>query len=494
MLPASSIKFRARHRIMTSKAQRIGMWSLLMINLAALGGIRNWAPMAETGLSSVFFLVLAVLAFFLPISLVSAELATSWPQSGGIYGWVKEAFGHRLGFLSIWLLWVENLIWYPTVLSFIVSTITYAFAPDLIHNKTYMVSLILLFFWGTTLVNLKGLRASSWLSFMGAVCGTFVPSILLILFGIFWFVKGGPIHISFSKEALVPELSSFSQLALLGSFIVSLLGIEMSAVHVADVKSPQKNYPKAIFLSALVVILFSLLGVLSIAIVVPHGKILLSAGCLQAFDFFLEAYGCRGLLPWIGIMIGLGALGSVSTWILGPSKGLIAAAREEDLPRFLRKVNGAGMPNSILFVQALLVSVFALLFFVLPSLNSAYWILLVLTTQLYLIIYLLLFASAIRLRYSQPEVSRPFRVLGGNVGIWAIGGVGFVSSLFALLVCFFPTSQIQPGNEIFYISFLMGAILLVSLLPFWISRRKIKAIQADSNSDVLLQKEPADCS
>ena len=107
----------------------ISIFTLVMINLAAIGSIRNWPTIAETGFSSIFFFLLAALVFFLPTALVSAELATGWPKIGGIFVWVREAFGKRLGFLAIWLLWVENVIWYPTILSFIAATVAYTFDP-----------------------------------------------------------------------------------------------------------------------------------------------------------------------------------------------------------------------------------------------------------------------------------------------------------------------------------------------------------------------------
>ena len=122
----------------------ISIFTLVMINLAAIGSIRNWPTIAETGLSSIFFYLLAALIFFLPTALVSAELATGWPKIGGIFIWVREAFGQRLGFLAIWLLWIENVIWYPTILSFIAATLAYIIDPAWGSNKTYIVLPLLL--------------------------------------------------------------------------------------------------------------------------------------------------------------------------------------------------------------------------------------------------------------------------------------------------------------------------------------------------------------
>jgi amino acid transporter len=442
------------------------VWGLIMINLAALGGIRAWAPMAECGFPVVFFLILACLVFFLPVALVAAELATALPKAGGVYVWVKEAFGHRLGFLAIWLLWIENVMWYPTVLSFIASTVTFVFDPSLIHNPFYTVALVLAIFWATTLINLKGVKVSTWLSSLGAICGTFIAGGLIVIFGLIWFFKNEPTQISFDWKNWLPQTASFSQWALFAGVILSFLGIEMSAVHASEVKNPQRNYPRAIFLSALFVILFSVLGVLSIAMVVPHDQIVLSAGGLQAFSLFFESFGLTSLLPIMSLIIALGALGSMSTWIVGPCVGLIAAAKEEDMPAFLKATNRHGVPQNILLFQAILVSILASLFLFMPTVNSAYWVFVVLTTQLYLMMYILLFAAGIKLRYKRPDLVRPFKI-PGKVGVmWCVGGVGILSAAFTAIVGFSPPSQIAPGQGWGYVLFLGAAILFFTALPF----------------------------
>jgi amino acid transporter len=435
--------------------------------------------MAECGSLFLFFLILGMVTFFLPLSLVAAELATALPQAGGVYNWVKKAFGHHLGFLAVWLLWIENVFWYPLVLSFIVSTLTFAFSPALIHNKLYMILSILAIIWGVTWVNLRGIQTSARLSSLGAICGTFIPSILLIAFGGLWFFHGKPFATSLSPANWLPEFSSFSELALFGGVIISLLGMEMSAVHATDVQHPQKTYPKAILFSGIFTIFFSALGVFSITMVIPKEQIISTAGCLQAFELFLEDFGLRFFLPVVAVIIALGALGSMSTWILGPCRGLIAAARSEDLPSFFKKINSQGVPKNLLITQAVLVSVLSCLFALMPTLNIAYWILITLTTQSYLVMYLLLFAAALRLRYKHPALPRPFKVPGGQLGMWLCSCLGFASSLVALLVCFIPFPQIPQDMRTSYIASLALFLLLISSVPFLVSRyRKGKATLA----------------
>jgi amino acid transporter len=141
--------------------------------------------------------------------------------------------------------------------------------------------------------------------------------------------------------------------------------------------------------------------------------------------------------------------------------------------------NSNGVPKNFLIVQAVFVSLLSFVFLFMPTVNSAYWVFMVLVTQLYLIMYLLLFGAAIKLRYTHAHVPRPFSVPGGIKGMWILGSIGFASSVFALLVCFFPPAQIPAGDGTIYIASLIAAIALFVGLPFWISKyRARKALES----------------
>ena len=178
-----------------------------MINVAALGSVKNWPFTAEYGVASLFYFVVASLLFFFPVSLISAELATGWPKKGGVYLWVKEAFGPKWGFLAVWLQWIENVVWYPTVLSFTAATIAYIIDPSLSENATYTIITVLVLFWGATLVNLFGMKTSGWISNLGGICGTLIPGAVIIVLGITYFASGMPRHVDFSVGSLVPRFS-----------------------------------------------------------------------------------------------------------------------------------------------------------------------------------------------------------------------------------------------------------------------------------------------
>lgn len=440
---------------------------IAMINVAAVCNIKNFPLLAEYGLSIILFLVLSAIFFFIPVAFVSAELASAWPNRG-VYTWVKTALGPRLGFLAIWLQWISNVIWYPTILSFIAGTLAYIIDPKLASNNLYIMSVILVAFWTATFINFLGMRVSGWISSITALFGTILPIALIIILGGVWIFGDHPVQISFNWKGVFPDLASINQLVLLSGVLLGLSGLEMSAVHARNVRDPRHDYPKGIFLSALLIMIFSILGAIAIAAIVPSKEIELASGGMEAFSYLFDAFATPWMTPLIAIVTTIGALGMMSTWIAGPSRGLLATAEHGDLPPIFQKENRAGMPTNLLIVQASIVSILSLIFLFMPTVNSSYWALVALASIFYQVMYILMFISAIILRHKHPLLERPYRIPFGNAGIWIVSLFGMIGASFGLFFGFFPPSQFSIGKLLFFESFLIGATILFCAIPFLI--------------------------
>ncbi|HIJ36204.1 MAG TPA: amino acid permease [Deltaproteobacteria bacterium] len=447
-------------------AKTLGVFSIAMINLAIIYSIRGLPLLAEEGTAAGFYLLVSAVFFLIPVAFISAELATAWPPRGpgGIYVWVRQALGGRWGFVAIWMQWSENVIWFPTVLSFIGATIAYIFMPNLANNKIYMLTTILLIYWAGTFANFRGMKTSAWISTSGVIA-TMISTLLIIGLGIAWLVSGSPLQVDLSWHAMLPDLTNLNSLVFLAGVMVITSGIEVSAVHEGDVSDPGRVFPRAILLSAVISFCALLLGAMGIAFVVPAKEISLVAGVMEAFEKFFAAYHIKWLVPAVAVLIVVGSIGEVAAWILGPSKGLLVTARDGLLPPFFQRCNENRVPVAILWVQAFIVTGLVLVFLLMPTINSAYWILTALTAQIYLIMYILLFVAGIVLRYKEPDTPRPFRVPFGNAGMWFLGILGMIGAIFTLFIGFLPPSQINEGNLYFYEAFLIAGMLVMILLP-----------------------------
>jgi len=439
-----------------------------MMNVAIIMSLRGLPLMAKEGFSLVFYLLFSILVFLIPTSLVSAELATGWPEHGGVYRWVKEALGDHAGFLAIWLQWIQNVIWYPTILAFAAGSLAYLFLdPGLAQNKLYTVLVILGVYWGATFINFKGIRASGWVTTLAVLMGTIFPAVLLLVLAAIWIFQGGSLALA-QGGSFIPDLSEFSNVSFLAGIVLLFAGMEVTAVHASEVKNPKTDYPKAIFFSAGLIFVIFLLGSLSIALLIPSSEISLTAGMMQGFKDILEKLHLGFLVPVTGFLVAFGALGGVTAWIIGPSKGLYSTARLGDLPPFLAKTNAKGVPTTILLIQGGVVTLLSMLYLLMPTVSSAFFLLTALTAILYLLMYILLFTTGIKLRYSHPEVERTYRIPGKNVGMWIVGGLGICGALFAIFVGLFPPAQLPIGSPLFYTLFLLIGVLIAVIIPILI--------------------------
>ncbi|MFC3227864.1 putative glutamine/gamma-aminobutyrate antiporter GadC [Marinibaculum pumilum] len=455
-------------------AGRITVVTLAVMNLTAVVSLRGLPAEAEYGMAAIAYYLFAAFCFLVPVAIVAAELATAWPQRGGIFRWVGEAFGARAGFLAIFLLWVQNVVWFPTVLTF--GAVALAFAgPDqgwdeaLAANRFYTLTAVLAVYWLATAIALRGVAAFTAVAKWGGLVGTIIPAALLIGFGIAYHLSTGQSATPLTWSAAVPDLGRFDTLVLAASIFLFYAGMEMNAVHVRNVTRPERNYPLAILISSLAAVAILALGTLAVAMIVPRGEISLVLSLLLAFDAYFAHFGLAWLGPVVAVMLAFGVLGGVTVWVSGPSSGILAVGRAGYLPPVLQRTNAAGAPVAILLLQAGLVTLLSLLFVILPSVQATYQILGQLTAILYLVMYLMMFAAALVLRYRRdgaaPGAARSYRVPGGRAGLWLFAGTGFAASLLAMALSFVPPGQIAVGSPTAYIGLLAGGAVLFIALP-----------------------------
>ncbi|RUR09217.1 APC family permease [Legionella sp. km772] len=449
----------------------LSVFSLVMINVIAVDSLRTLPISAKLGASLISYYLLAALAFFIPVALVAAELATAFPNTGGIYIWVREGFGKKAGFITIWLQWIYNVVWYPTILAFIAATIAYLFEPNLANNKSYLLITVLGLFWLFTLLNCFGMKVSSIVSTIGALLGTILPMLVIIFLALVWLLQGKPSAVDFHQW--LPDFSSLSNLSLFSVVLFGLIGVEMSAVHAEEVRNPQRDYPRALLYSTVLIISTLSLGSLAIVTVVPGQSLSVVSGLIDAYAIFFKAYNIPEMTTLIAILIILGGVSGVSAWIIGPTKGLLVSAQDGSLPTFFTRTNKHGAPVTILITQAIIVTILSSIFILFDSINAAYWLLSDLCAQMALMVYVIMFAAAIKLRYTHPNQVRTYKIPGGNKVMWLVCGLGILCCLAAMLVGFIPPNQI-PINDVFlFETFLIGGLALFVLVPWYFAKKHL---------------------
>lgn len=208
-------------------AAKLGIGTLVIMNVVAVVSLRGLPAEAEYGMGSAFYYLFAALVFLIPVSLVAAELAAMFPyQQGGMFRWVGEAFGEKLGFLGIWLQWIENTIWYPTVLTF--GAVSLAFIgmdhmadSALASNKIYTLVVVLAIYWLATFISMKGLGWVGKISKIGGIVGTIIPVGILVVLGVVYLCVGGTPQLDLHGD-FFPDLTNFDNIVLAASIFLSM--------------------------------------------------------------------------------------------------------------------------------------------------------------------------------------------------------------------------------------------------------------------------------
>lgn len=460
--------------------------TITLMTAAAVISLRGLPMMAKEGLSMIFYILFSAVLFLIPAALVAAELGGAFSrEGGGIYTWVREAFGSRWGFTAIWLQWIQNVVWYPTVLAFAAGALAYLFMkPELATSGLFTGSIILICYWMSTFLTLAGSNTATTVTKYGFMLGTVLPGIFIIVLGLWWVDQGNPLQflhpdaatVAIERAAgqapharLMPHITGLGSVAFLAGIILLFAGVEVHAVNANEMENPAKQFPLSMFLATIIIFFLFTLGSLAVAAVLAPNEISLTAGLMQAFKELLDKFNIGFLTPIVGLFVAFGAIGGVMSWVGGPSRGLLETAKQGEIPPFMAKVNKHGVQKNILFIQGIIVSILAMLYFIMDNVSVAFFVLSAMTVTLYLAMYILMYAAAIKLRFTRPDLPRSYKVPGGIFGMCLVGGVGLVGVSFALLVGFFPPSNLPVGNPTLYVGLVAGGMVVFIGLPLLIN-------------------------
>src|SRR3954465_1437205 len=465
---------------MIAKPTYITWLTLAFMTTASVASLRSAPTMAVYGLTCVFLYIVPAIIFLIPQALVAAELASGW--TGGVFRWVSEGMSPRWGLLAVWCQFAVTIFYYPTLLGFVASTLAYIFNPDLADNGVYTGIVIVTVFWlGVFMSARGGTGGIAKLASSGLLIGTLIPGAILVILGLIYLLQGNASAAPMDASHLVPKWTGIASLVLIVNNFLSYSGMEMNAVHVGSLKNPSGEFPKAMFFAMGLVLLIFILPALAISWVIPAEQLSLTAGVMQAFDAFFAYFHLAKLVPIVAIALVCASAGGMLTWLAGPSKGLLMIARREGyLPPFFQRQNENEVAVNILVVQGAVTTVIALLYALVPSVSSAYWILSVMTTQVYLVVYLLMFVAAVRLRRNQPDVERGYKA----PALKFLCVVGFLASGAAILIGFVPPSQFENGNDVAYVGMILAGTVLLGLLPPWLFLKFRKASWKSAEAEV----------
>ncbi|MGE4372290.1 MAG: glutamate:gamma-aminobutyrate antiporter [Xanthobacter sp.] len=452
--------------------KQLTLMGFFAITASMVMAVYEYPTFATSGFSLVFFLLLGGILWFIPVALCAAEMATveGW-EEGGVFAWVSNTLGERWGFAAISFTYLEIAIGFLPMIYFVLGALSYILSWPALNNDPVVKTIAgLIILWVLAFSQFGGTKYTAMIAKLGFFAGILVPALLLVLLAILYLVSGAPLEIEYTVDTFFPDFTQIGTLVVFVAFILSYMGVEASATHVNEMKNPSRDYPLAMFLLMVAAIGLSSIGGLAVASVIPHNEINLSAGVVQTFHKLILSYGSG--LEWIvriiAALLTLGVLAEIAAWIVGPSRGMYVTAQRGILPHVANKVNKNGVPVPMVIFQLCITTVAMIVFTNMSGGgNMSFLIAMSLTVVLYLITYFLLFLAYINLVTKHKDKKRGYRIPGSDGFRILVAVVGFIISLIAFVISFYPPSGLpgSTGDEA-YVMLLVVSFLIVLVIPF----------------------------
>lgn len=382
-----------------------------LFTVCAILVIDQLAAAASIGTSSIFWWVFTLFLFFIPYALISAELGAAYPEEGGIYAWVRRAYGPRWGARTSWLYWINVALWMPSVYVLFAGMFAQMFAPEMSLWAKIGIGIVLT--WVTVYINIISLDVGKWVPNVGAVVKAGI--MLSIGIGGVVYAMGHGVANDFSLRAMAPSWEA--GLAFLPVIVYNFMGFELMSGASEEMTNPQRDVPRAIIISGLLIAAFYLLATVGILIALPVEDIGLIEGLLDSLHGLFDGYGWGGVFV---TMLGIGALftfvANMVTWTIGANRSASEAADRGDLPAVFGKLHPTHRTpaNAAIITGIVSTAVIVLYGFLASSAEDLFWTIFAFSSIVFLLPYLLMFGAFLALRRKDASHPRPYRVPGGQ--------------------------------------------------------------------------------
>ena len=367
--------------------RELGLWDLVLFNIAAVIGVRWLAAAAHTGSGSITLWVLAAALFFVPSALSVAALSRRFPEEGGIYVWTRRGFGDWHGFLCGWCYWLSNLFYFPSLL--LAGVGMAASALGFAESRTYFVLISLTILWIASITNIVGLAIGKWTGNLGGLSNFFTGGLLVALGALLWMRTGSATPMHFLPEWNLGKLNFWSQIAF------AFGGLELGAIMGGEIRDPERTVPRAAWISGLSIAAFYIAGTLAMLVLLKPDEISVVTGLVEAGG----AAGARLGASWPPLVLGLaicfGVMGQLGAWIAGSARLPFVIGIDHHLPPVFARLHPRwGTPHISILILGAACTVFVLVMQSGENLRVGYQLLVDMTVITYFVPFLYLFGAA----------------------------------------------------------------------------------------------------
>lgn len=388
----------------------LGKKDLVLFTVSAILLLDTLASAASIGVSSIFWWLFLGVVFFIPFALISAEMSCSYPEQGGIYAWVKTAYGSRWAARASWSYWINTSVWIPAISILFAGIFKQMFIPDLSLYGQIAIGLLLT--WITVAVNIVSLDIGRLIPDTGAIFKILIFIILII--GAFNYVGEHGMANEFSLAALKPDWQASFQY--IPAIIYGMLGFELVSASSKEMKDPARDMPKAVLISAAIIIVLYTLGTIAMLAAIPAQDINLVEGLMDTLNLL---FGQTPAGKTFAMAIGIAALftffSNGVTWAFGCNRAAAEAAKMGELPAiFAKETKKTGTPFGASMMMGLVSTSTIILYgFLAGSNEDLFWSLFAFSAVIFMLPYIAMMLAFVKARVEQPHHVRPYKIPGG---------------------------------------------------------------------------------
>ena len=446
----------------------------LVLFYAVTGISLRWiATAASVGASSLAVWLCAWLLFYVPLALSVIELSSRYPSEGGMYVWATEAFGEGAGFLAGWLYWASNLPYFPTVLFFAASNILFLRADwrGQSHNQTYFLLFSLVAMTLLTIVNLIGLNIAKWTYNLGAL-GMWLPVAMAAVLGIAAWARFGSAT-AFSAKTMTPTFD-LKSMTLWATLVFALGGCEAAAFLGGEIKDARRNLPRGLLVAGVTVAFCYILGTFFVLRALPSNETSILDGVIQAIERSAARFGIYGVTSGAALLIAVSNIGAAAAFLAAGARLPFVAGMNGLLPRMFGKIHPTWKtPWVAVLSQGVLGIVFVFIGQAGTTVHGAYQVLVDISVITYMLPYLFVFASLIRLQ-KVPAEPGVLRVPGGKRVAKLVAVIGFAVATLAIVLSLIPPDgEAHPLLAIAKIVVSSALLVGVGLGLYWAGKRRM---------------------
>ena len=440
---AADLKAGAPGASLADQPKTMGIFSMTLFAVSAMITLDTVATSSALGVQSITFFILFAIIFFVPYGLVTAELGSGWPEEGGIYVWVREAYGQKWGTFTAWLYWVNVAYWAPAVFVVFAGTLATAFWPGMTRGWEEFIVIALI--WVMVGIGILPMSLSKWVNSASAAVKVAVL-VMIGLVGAVFVVRNGAAN-SFAPSAWMPSFGA--NWSFLPIIIYNFMGFELMSSAAGAVKDPRRDIPRMLLFAGAIIVGAQLLGNFGILAAIPLKNLSIVSGMADAMKLSFDAVlgGAATVIYDVFIVLLLFSfIGNMVTWSIGANHSMASTGLDRSAPGVFGHVNKRFLTPDYAFVLmgvlATALTVVNYAFF--ATKESVFWSIFALSSIVFLFPYVLMFPALLVLRKKQPDTPRPYTVPGGKAGAWVSVLLTMAGVIFAIVLFFYLVPEGTP--------------------------------------------------